>query len=275
MDGSMDPRDYYDELGEDEWERLELNPVTRSEFENTIDYLSDELPEQVRVLDAGGGAGRYSIWLAERGHEVTLLDLSPGQLDVARRKTREHGVSEHVTIEKGDIRSLPFDNDSFEAVCCLGGSLSHILDSDERGRALQELRRVAVTDAPVFVSVMGRLSVVRDHLIRHDPDDMHELWLPILQTGDYTPELTEDALGGSSWVECHFFRMVELETALEDAGLTVETVVGLEGLLSNLHEQVADIDKDTEETLQTLAAEYREEPAIVDMSEHILAIGQA
>jgi hypothetical protein len=122
---------------------------------------------------------------------------------------------------------------------------------------------------------MGRLSVVRDHLIRHDPDEMHELWLPLLQTGDYTPELTEDALGGSSWVECHFFRMKELETALEDAGFTVETVVGLEGFLSNLHERVVEVDEDTVETLRALASEYREEPAIVDMSEHLLAIGRA
>jgi hypothetical protein len=58
------------------------------------------------------------------------------------------------------------------------------------------------------------------------------------------------------------------------AGLSVETLVGLEGLLSNLHERVEGIDADTETTLRALARDYREDPAVVEMSEHILAVGR-
>lgn len=273
MGDSMDPAEYYDRHGEEEWERLDRNPVTRAEFENTTEYIERELSEQAHVLDAGGGAGRYAVWLAERGHDVTLLDVSFGQLDVARRKVHEHEVQDRVTIEQGDIRNLPFTAETFDVVCCTGGPLSHILDPGERNDALRELRRVAVAGAPFFVSVMGRLSVVRDHLIRHNPDDMHELWLPLLRTGDYTLDLTEDALGESSWMRCHFFRARELEIELEEAGITVDTLVGLEGLLSNLHEKVSDVNTETEDTLRSLATEYREDPAVVEMSEHILAVG--
>lgn len=275
MGGSMDPRNYYDRLGEDEWERLDLNPVRRVEFENTTAYLEREIPTGSLVLDAGGGAGRYAVWLAERGNDVRLVDPSAGQVDVAREKIRERGVGERVRLGRGDVRSLPFDADTFDAVCCLGGPISHLLEENDRDRALRELRRVAVVDAPVFVSVMGRLSVVRDLLIRQDIDEGHELLLPELRTGDFDRELAESALGSPAWVRCHFFRADELEAALEAAGIAVETLVGLEGLLSNLPDRLADVEPETEETLKKLANEYREDPAVVEMSEHILAVGRA
>ena len=37
----------------------------------------------LRILDAGAGAGRFSIPLAEAGHRVVHLDLSPRMLDLA------------------------------------------------------------------------------------------------------------------------------------------------------------------------------------------------
>lgn len=152
---AIDPRTYYDDLGEGEWERLEQSVKTTFEFENTTDYLDERLPESGHVLDVGGAAGRYSIWLAERGYRVTLADLSEEQLAIAREKVREHGVEDRVTIERADLRELPYADDACDATCCLGGPLSHVVDETERERAVRELRRVSAPGAPVFVSVIG------------------------------------------------------------------------------------------------------------------------
>ncbi len=38
------------------------------------------------MLDAGCGAGRFSIPIAQNGSRVTLLDISDGQLSLARQK---------------------------------------------------------------------------------------------------------------------------------------------------------------------------------------------
>lgn len=153
------PETYYD-LHEAEWERLDSSPKARLEFENTVDYLELYLPDEGHILDAGGAAGRYAIWLAEQGYDVTLMDISETQLDIARQKVQEHSVDDSVTIEYGDIRSLPFADGTFDSVCCLGGPLSHVIDHAERHRAIRELHRVAADGVPVFVSVMGFIAVV-------------------------------------------------------------------------------------------------------------------
>ncbi len=270
----MDPERYYDEFADGEWDRLKANPVTRLEFENTLVYLERFLPESGHVLDAGGGAGRYTIWLAERGYDVTLVDLSSEQVRIAREKADEHGVSERITTQQADIRDLPFSSEKFAAVCCLGGPLSHVVSPEERERALVELRRVARDGAPVFVSVIGRLATLRD-IIKHVPEESHGLLASIAETGDYTAgTVTEDG-NGEGWAECHFFRAEEIEADLSEVGFAVERVVGLEGPASNMQRELADTNEEARESVRELAHALREDRTIADSSEHILAVARA
>lgn len=59
-----------------------------------------------------------------------------------------------------------FKEETFDAVVCLGGPLSHIVDRVRRERAIDELMRVAKKDSPVFISVIGRFGVLVNELIR-------------------------------------------------------------------------------------------------------------
>jgi len=85
----IEPGDYYDDIGEEEWERSEDLFVHSVEHKNTYPYLEQHLPDDGHILDAGGAAGRYAVWLAERGYEVTLIDISGEQLRIAREKLKE------------------------------------------------------------------------------------------------------------------------------------------------------------------------------------------
>lgn len=127
MPGIPDPETYYDEHDEAEWERLDGSFHGRLEWESTVEMLETHLPQRGRILDAGGGAGRYAVWLAERGYDVTLVDPSDGQRAIAREKIGERGLEDDVTIREGDVRDLGFDADHFDATLCLGGPLSHVL----------------------------------------------------------------------------------------------------------------------------------------------------
>ncbi|WP_227354396.1 class I SAM-dependent methyltransferase [Haladaptatus salinisoli] len=270
----MTPRSYYDEFAEGEWERLDRDPVTRMEFENTVAYLDRRLPDSGRVLDAGGAAGRYSIWLAERGYDVTLVDLSPKQVELAREKAAERGLDARIAAETGDVRDLRFDDDAFDAVCCLGGPLSHVVDDAERREAVGELRRVAAPDAPVFVSVIGRFAAIVD-ILKFNLDASHGLLAPIAEDGKYTRARVEEYGDGEGWAECHFFRADEFESELEAAGFEVERLVGLEGVANRMKTELAEVDEDAVESVRDLVRMLREDRTAVDFSEHMLAVCRA
>lgn len=51
------------------------------------------LPAGGRALDVAGGQGRNAIWLAQRGFDVTLLDVSDVAIEGAEEAAAEAGVS--------------------------------------------------------------------------------------------------------------------------------------------------------------------------------------
>jgi len=85
-----------------------------------------------KVLDLGGGMGRMSIPLSAR-HFVTLTDLSPQMLDLARPY-----ASERLHLQVTDARSLPFPDSSFDYVLAID-LLPHI---PEPADLIAEARRV-------------------------------------------------------------------------------------------------------------------------------------
>ena len=56
-------RDYYDASVQAEWERI----ANRPEFLLTCRMLDRYIMPGGKVLDIGGGPGRYSLYLAEKG----------------------------------------------------------------------------------------------------------------------------------------------------------------------------------------------------------------
>lgn len=55
--------------------------------------IADYIPASSTILDVGGGNGRNAIWLARRGHRVTIADISESGLELARRAAAEDGLS--------------------------------------------------------------------------------------------------------------------------------------------------------------------------------------
>ena len=54
--------------------------------------LAEALPDRpLRILDIGAGLGHMALWLAERGHQVTLAEPAAPMLDGARARFAEAG----------------------------------------------------------------------------------------------------------------------------------------------------------------------------------------
>ncbi len=219
-------RDYYSKMALKEWRRLARDAYHQLEFKTTMHYLKKYLPSDGYVLDAGGGPGRYTIALAEMGYDVALVDFTPELLTAARIQIKKAGVREHVKlVAQGTICDLSrFDDATFEAVVCLGGPLSHVLDRAIRKKSINELIRVAKKGAPIFVSVIGRPALLVTELTRF-PQEIELPYFPVVRdNGDYC--------GGYGFAPCHFYSPDELRQDFEKAGATVLRMVGLEGLAS-------------------------------------------
>ncbi|MDZ7745756.1 MAG: methyltransferase domain-containing protein [Halobacteriales archaeon] len=270
-----DPESYYDEHDEYEWERLTRSLHGRLEWSGSIKQLETHLPPSGRILDAGGGAGRYTVWLAEQGYEVMLIEPSEGQRQVAKKKIADRGVKDKVTVREGDIRDLSANDGRFDATLCLGGPLSHVFDANERETAVTELSRVTVSNGPIFVSVMGRLNFLSILLIEASHLDL----LPeFAEIGDYNRDLLDGR--DAHFTETHFFRAEEFESLLNQGGLTVETLVGLEGLASlfsagRLRETANNLSEEQQKWIDELVNNQREDSTVVDLSAHMLAVCQA
>ena len=76
--------------------------------------LAGYLPSRGRALDVAGGAGRHAIWLAQRGLDVTLADVSPVGLTIARRRAAELGAS--ITALQTDFEAGQFPPDPWNLI---------------------------------------------------------------------------------------------------------------------------------------------------------------
>jgi len=83
-------------------------------------YLA-ELPNGARILDVGGGTGRFTIPLAKSGFKVWLVDASIRAVDMASDNIRKAGLLKQVNIVHHDIlEPLPFKSKNFfDAVFCI------------------------------------------------------------------------------------------------------------------------------------------------------------
>src|SRR5688572_22458894 len=79
----------------DEYQRLE-SPEGKLELRRALELLDQHLAPNSRVLDLGGGPGRYALELARRGNRVVLADLSPQLLDQARARIAASDASANI-----------------------------------------------------------------------------------------------------------------------------------------------------------------------------------
>jgi len=147
----------YDEMGETF--ESKLGQYLRREL------MGEHLPKDMdaRILDAGGGTGRTTLHLAKMGYHVTLCDISPGMLDIAREKINKEGLLDKVEVREADIASLPFTDETFDFVLCEAGPLS-LADST---KAAGELVRVMKKHGKIIVDAIGRYRAATRDISKH------------------------------------------------------------------------------------------------------------
>ncbi|MFC7166751.1 class I SAM-dependent methyltransferase [Halospeciosus flavus] len=108
--------------------------------------------EDKRVLEIACGTGRFTVMLAERGAEITGLDISGPMLQEGREKAQQAGVADHLEFMRGDAARLPFPDDYFDTVFAM--RFFHLADTP--AKFLSEMARVSKNQ--VFFDTFNRFS---------------------------------------------------------------------------------------------------------------------
>lgn len=103
-----------------------------------------------RILDVAGGTGDLAGQLARRvgpSGKVVLADINAAMLDVGRARLADRGVAGNVEFVRANAESLPFPDDSFDAITIAFGlrNVTHI------DRALRSMYRVLKPGGRVLV----------------------------------------------------------------------------------------------------------------------------
>jgi SAM-dependent methyltransferase len=256
---------------EREWNRLAKNAYRSLEFTITWHHLRLHLPSAGRILDAGGGPGRYSLELCRAGYDVTLLDLSEGNIALARHNFAAEPPEVQSRLQDatvGDVTNLSrYADGVFDAVLCLGGVLSHIQPAAARQKAVGELVRVVKPDGMVAITGVGYFAVLRTIMMEFNHEILWPTWPDFLQIRD------SEGPTGTPW---HWFTAADLRGLAEGADLKTITMAGCQGLSASLIDATNRLAEEPDKWQRWLDLLLRTstDPAVVEMAEHILYIGR-
>jgi SAM-dependent methyltransferase len=261
--------DYYERAPEEA--RLKQGPFQLEEARTRELIQRYAPPPPGTVVDVGGAAGAYALWLAEAGYSVHLLDPVPRLVAEAQRRS---AAAERplVSCRVGDARALDVPAETADVVLLLG-PLYHLTDPGDRARSLQEAARVLKPGGRLFAAAISRWASALDGLARD-----------LLQDPRFALIVEQDLRDGQHrnpterldyFTTAYFHRPEELADEVLAAGLALDGVYGLEGpgwILPDVAERMGNADRRA--ALLRVARMLETAPSVLGSSAHLLAVAQ-
>lgn len=256
-------RKNYDLNAQKEWERL---GGFSFEFEIAKRYLKKFMRGKT-VLDIGGGPGRCSVYLAELGYDVTLVDLSEGNVELAKRKFREYGVkAEAYVCDARDLSALglgKFDN------VLLMGPLYHLSAVSDREKCVEEAKKHLADDGVLFASFIT-ITAGYNYYLDTAPENLIDE--PALDLFDRMAK--DESWSGQAFTQATFINSVEVLPFFERLGFEKLALLGQEGLAGPRLTAIESASKKVREKYLEISLKVCENPQYYAYSDHLLYVGR-
>lgn len=256
-------RKNYDLNAQKEWERL---GGFSFEFEIAKRYLKKFMRGKT-VLDIGGGPGRYSVYLAELGYDVTLVDLSEGNVELAKRKFREYGVNaEAYVCDARDLSALglgKFDN------VLLMGPLYHLSAVSDREKCVEEAKKHLADDGVLFASFIT-ITAGYNYYLDTAPENLIDE--PALDLFDRMAK--DESWSGQAFTQATFINSVEVLPFFERLGFEKLALLGQEGLTGPRLTAIESASEKVRQKYLEISLKVCENPQYYAYSNHLLYAGR-
>ena len=268
-------RKYYDSFGEREWLRL-TNPN-----DGAVEWLVNSHtitkylpPSPVRILDIGGGPGRYAIWLAKMGYDVVLADISPELIAIAKTKIVESGLGDKVETTVADACDLSrWGDESFHAVLSMG-PFYHLPEEADRIKAATEMLRVLKRGGTAFIALMPLYALIRRTLALQDENHhlKDQTWLEaLLHSGHFSNDVSGRFDGG------YGINPEEVKPFFEAYGFESLALISSESItvgIQHLIESTRQSDLVAYEAAMQIILDVAADPSILGLASHLLYVAR-
>jgi ubiquinone/menaquinone biosynthesis C-methylase UbiE len=225
-------------------------------------------PTPATIVDAGGGAGTYACWLAQRGYHVHLIDPVPKHVEQARAASAQQPQYPLASAEIGDARRLAHADETADAVLLLG-PLYHLVEREDRLACLREARRVLRPGGLLWGAGISHFASLSSGFF-DDP-----VFAPILARDLEEGQHRNPTSNPLYFTDAFFHRPGELSRDLLGAGFQVLEIVAIEGpgWLARDFDRLWS-DPAQRERLLAAVRKVEREPSVLGASAHIMAIGK-
>lgn len=211
------------------------------------------------ILDAGGGTGINTIMMSRICKSVTLLDITPRILELARLNVEKESIKDRIEIVEGDICDLnQFEDENFSFVVCVGDALSYVLD--QREKALSELVRVAERGSILILGTNSKYGFLRLKLAQGKIKDAKEIL--------YASE-TYCGMGPRT----HLYTIGEMRALLEQNWCQLLEVASTPSI-SNTFDVTHYIEMNMWDDLKEIELEICTTPELLGIGLHLLFVAQ-
>lgn len=153
----------YDAGVEEEYNRLVSSPLFEAEFELITDLMKKYIADGSVVIDIGAGPGRYAEFLLEKKCKVGLVDLSERSLKAFTERITED-IHKGVLFSKVSCATdLFFIEDNFADAVFLMGPLYHLVNCEERTKAISEAFRILKKGGYLFAVFLSTFEHKNHH----------------------------------------------------------------------------------------------------------------
>ena len=145
MKEMTDLEKYYNKFNEDKRLTRRHGQV---EFITSMKYIHECIDDRkcVKILDIGAGKGRYSVALANEGHDVTAVELVKYNLGILKSKKSAVKAMQGNALKLSKLADNTFD------ITLLFGPMYHLFGFDDKIKALNEAKRVTKPGGKILVA---------------------------------------------------------------------------------------------------------------------------